>query len=270
MKPQKKAQDYCYNCGDYEQAAYYAMLTGNTGRLQDCICANADRLLASGRYTVLREYFDFLTGRGARLSPETLLAKVMYLSSTGSFFEADQCFETVMSEFGAGDRVRYIKAVIHKARILRNKVSFEESNRCIDELLPLLDGQPMAVRYEVLIEKIHNLTMMTRLSEALDLVREMVKKCSACGDVRVRAWFERYLTMIYFYTGDILGCIREYEKSLSIPLEEQMWLKRHTMAAAAAKAYQLIGNFDKADSVITGEIALVHDWGCTKTSAYCT
>lgn len=257
----QKALDYCFVNGDFEQASRYAMMLGNAERLQDCIRADADRLLAGGNYTTIGEYFDFLADRGARLAPGVLLAKGMYLSSIGRFLAADQCLEAGMPEAGVEDEASYIRAVTHKARILRNKVSFEESTRCIDDLIPRIAGQPPEIWYRVMIEKIYNLAMTTRLQEALSLTREMADRCSAWGDLRVRAWFERYLTAIYFFAGEAEECIREYEKSLAIPPKEQRFLKRHSVAAYAAKAYQVAGHEEKALRILAAEVEDLQNLG---------
>jgi len=77
---------------------------------------------------------------------------------------------------------------------------------------------------------------------------------STAGNARVKAWFERYLTVIYFYKGDYLKCLKLYEKSLSIPEEEQDWLSRHCVGAYAAKAYQVTGQEEKAIPLMEAEL----------------
>lgn len=223
--------------------------------------ANADRLFATGRYASLKGYFDYLDAHCTELTPRILLAKGMYLSSRGRFFEADKALSAAMSRIGGGESVLHIHAMAHQARILRNKVSFEESSRCLDRLLPLLEGKPMVVWYTVMIEKIYNLTMTTQLAAARELLCAMIEKCSACGDLRVKAWFERYLTVVYFYTGDYKSALKAYEKSLSIPENEQLWLMRHCVGAYAAKAYQATGEEDKVLPLMEGEEERLHQLG---------
>jgi len=77
-------------------------------------------------------------------------------------------------------------------------VSLEESSRLLDSLLPLPEDASMEDWYMVMIEKIYNLTLATRLSEALVLTKAMAEKCAVQGSSRVRAWLECYLTVIYF------------------------------------------------------------------------
>ncbi|MEW6276051.1 MAG: hypothetical protein AB1556_13210 [Bacillota bacterium] len=69
----------------------------------------------------------------------------------------------------------------------------------------------------------------------------MADKCAERGNLRVKAWFERYLTAVYFFMGDYRNSLKAYEQSLSLPPEEQDWLMRHCVGAYAAKAYQVAG-----------------------------
>lgn len=258
LETARKAMAYCYDKGDYEQTGYYAILTGNAGALGSYIDNNADSLFAAGRYTSIKGYFDFLEAQHIKLTPRTLLAKGMYLSSRGSFFEADKALSAAMPCVGGRESILYLHAMTHQARILRNKASFEESSRCLDSLLPLLEGKPMVVWYTVMIEKIYNLTMTTQLDAAMELLRTMIGKCSVCGDLRVKAWFERYLTAVYFFTGDYANALKAYEKSLSIRSEEQEWLMRHSVGCYAAMACLAAGEEEKAVSLMESELEKLH------------
>ncbi len=149
----------------------------------------------------------------------------------------------------------------HKARILRNRASLEESSGLLESLLPLPEDAPPEDWYLVVIEKIHNLVLSSRLREARELTLSMLEKCAACGSARVRAWFERYLTAIYFYRGDYLKCLHYYEKSLSLSEEEKDWLSRHCVGAYAAKAYQVTGQEEKAVPLMEAELALLRRLG---------
>jgi len=115
--------------------------------------------------------------------------------------------------------------------------------------------------YMVMIEKIYNLTLATRLSEALVLTKAMAEKCAVQGSSRVRAWLECYLTVIYFYQGDYIKCLQYYEKSLSLPEEEQDWLSRHCMGAYAAKTYQLTGQEERSIPLMESEISRLRRLG---------
>ncbi|WP_236860064.1 hypothetical protein [Candidatus Formimonas warabiya] len=256
-----KAMAFCYDGKDYEQAADYALLLENGNVIQDCIGAILDKPFDWGRTWSLRKYFDFLEEQSADLSPRVMLAKGMFLSDQGDFYQAEKYLRTAIPQLSNDDKDLYVHAMTHMARVLRNRVSFDESTRCIDALLPLLQDAPMQNWYGVMIEKIHNLTLTSRLSDALELTMAMMEQCLTSGAAGVKAWFERYLTVIYFYTGDYKSCLKVYEKSLSIPREEQDWLMRHSIGAYAAKAYQVTGQEEKVLPLLEAELARLKQLG---------
>ncbi len=257
----RKAMQNCFAQGDYERAADYALLLDDAGFIHDCISAALGRPFGGGRYRSLKKYFDCLERHRTELSSRVLLAKGMYLSSQGDFHRAEECLLEALPRLDGQDKLVWLYAMTHRARVLRNKVSLEESSRCLDEVLPHLHGEPMNVWYTVIIEKIHNLTMMSQLSAAYDLTVSMIERCAASGELRVKAWFERYLTMIYFFTGDYRKTLQAYEASLAIPEEEQEWLLRHGVGLYAAKAYQAVGENEKAVALIEAELERLHQLG---------
>lgn len=256
-----RAMAYCYQNHAYEQAADYALLLGDAPGLQDCIGAILSKPFTWSRNRTLKKYLVFLEEQAVPLSPQVMLAKGMILSDQGEFCQAEMALRAAIPHLRKGEQNLYLHAMTHIARVLRNSVSFAESNRCLDSLLPLLQGAPMQEWYNVMIEKIHNLTLTSHLSEALELTQTMMEQSLAAGDARVKAWFERYLTVIHFYTGDYENCVKAYEKSLSIPQEEQDWLMRHITGAYAAKAYQLTGREEKAPPVFQSELAHLQELG---------
>ncbi|MDI6705194.1 MAG: hypothetical protein QME73_02915 [Bacillota bacterium] len=181
----RRAMAWHFDRGDYEHAADYALLADDAKFIHDCISAALGRPFAGGRYRRLKEYFDCLEAHHTELTPRVLLARGMYLSSRGNFFEADRDLSAAADQIRSEERAVYLYAMTHKARVLRNNVSFEESSRCLGILLPLLEGQPMATLYAVVIEKIYNLTLTSQLNAALELTRAMIEKCSVsaatCG-----------------------------------------------------------------------------------------
>ncbi len=126
---------WCYEKGDYEQAADYALLIEDAGFIHECISAALGRPFAGGKYRNLKRYFDCLESL-RELSPRVLPAKGMYLSSRGDFYEADRCLAAAMPQLDSKDKIIYLYAMVHKARVLRNRVSFQESDCCLDALLP--------------------------------------------------------------------------------------------------------------------------------------
>lgn len=256
----RRAMRDCFDRSEYEQAADYALVLEDAAFIHECISAALGRPFGRGRYDNLKGYFDFMEARKLKLSPRVLLARGLYLSSQGRFYEAERCMEEALPMLERDDKVM-LQVMVHKARILRSKVSLEESSRLLDGLLPLPETTPMEDLYLVMIEKIHNLTLSTRLSEALELTLSMMEKCELRGEARVRAWFERYLTAVYFYMGDYKKCLFYYEKSLTLPEDEQDWLSRHCVGAYAAKAYQVTGREENALALMEAELSRLRRLG---------
>jgi ATP/maltotriose-dependent transcriptional regulator MalT len=197
----RRAMADCFARGEYEQAADYALLIDDAAFIHDCISAALGRPFGVGRYSSMQRYFDCMEAQGIQLSPRVLLARGMYLSSRGQFFEAERCLNAALPALGSIDQTVWRYAMVHKARIMRSRVSIEESSRCIDSLLPLPEEAPLEDWYLVMIEKIHNLALTIRLGEALKLTLSMMEKCLSRGSTKVKAWFERYLAVIYFLQG---------------------------------------------------------------------
>lgn len=256
----RRAMLDCFSRKEYIQAADYGLLLEDAAFIHECISAALGRPFGHGRYSNLKTYFDCMETLKIELSPRVLLARGLYLSSQGRFYEADQCIKEALPKLNEDRRVM-LQVMAHKARILRSRVSLVESSNLIDSLLPLPEDAPIEDFYLVMIEKIHNLTLATRLREAMDLTLAMAEMCGMRGSGRVKAWFERYLTAIYFYKGDYLNCLHYYEKSLAIPEEEQNWLSRHCVGAYAAKAYQVTGQEKKAIPLMEAELSRLRSLG---------
>jgi len=257
----RRAMADCFARGEYEQAADYALLAEDAAFIHRCISAALNRPFGHGHYGNLQGYFQCMEAQKLALSPRVLLGRGMYLSSRGQFFEADRLISAALPELESRDQTVWRYAMTHKARILRNRASLEESSGLLESLLPLPEDAPPEDWYLVIIEKIHNLALSSRLREAWELTLSMLEKCAACGSARVRAWFERYLAAIYFYRGDYLKCLHYYEKSLSLSKEEQDWLSRHCVGAYAAKAYQITGQEEKAVPLMEAELARLRRLG---------
>lgn len=256
-----KGMNYFYDRGDYLAAADYALIMEDEKVIHNCINAIADSPFDKNRYIKLKKYFAFIDAHPIEMSPRFQLAKGIFLSNQGNFPEAEKYLKFAMSKMKIDDKNLYLYATTHKARVLRNLVSIEESNRCIDDLVPFLEGVSMQGWYVVMIEKIYNLTLTSQLTSALKLTLLMMEKCTSVGDLRVRSWFERYLTAIYFHMGDYKNCLRVYEKNLKIPQKDQDWLIRHCVGAYAAKAYQMAGQEEKALPLLDSELRNLHQLG---------
>ena len=61
------------------------------------------------------------------------------MSSIGNFTGASTCLDAAIPRLTEDDRDLYVEAMTHKARVLRNFISFEESNKILDKLVAELD-----------------------------------------------------------------------------------------------------------------------------------
>jgi len=143
---------------------------------------------------------------------------------------------------------------VYKARVLRNSVSFEESNKLLDELLLKLDDLVSEISYTVVIEKLYNLCWNSQINEAYSIACRMIEACAKAGNVKIKAWFERYLCAIHFFAGRMKATVYYYEKSLELPENERRCLDMHSIGIYAAKAYQMLGDREKALSIISAEL----------------
>ncbi|NLL19709.1 MAG: hypothetical protein GX262_11910 [Clostridia bacterium] len=122
----------------------------------------------------------------------------------------------------------FLEATLHKARVLRNFVSFEESNRLLDELMAQLDSPASELAYAVIIEKLYNLCWNSQVNEAYLLARQMIEACANAGNLKVMGWFERYLCTIHFFAGRMKDAVYYYEKSLGLLADELKYLGMHS------------------------------------------
>jgi len=159
------------------------------------------------------------------------------------------------------DKSLYFEATLHKARVLRNFVSFEESNRLLEELMAQLDSPASELAYAVVIEKLYNLCWNSQINEAYALARQMIEACANVGNLRVMGWFERYLSTIHFFAGRMKESVYYYEKSLGLPEDELKYLGIHSTGIYAAKAYQMLGDRTRSLSVLSAELQRLRNTG---------
>ena len=89
----------------------------------------------------------------------------------------------------------------------------------------------------------------------------MIETCAEAGNVKVKAWFERYLSVIHFLAGRMKQAVHYYEKSLELPEYERHYLDMHSIDIYVAKAYQMLGERDKAVSMIAAELQKLRSKG---------
>lgn len=250
---QREAAKYYYDNGEYSRAAEYAIKTSDKGMLQKVILASYKTLMKTGNYSELRLWFQAL-GDISDSCPEILAAKGAFLSSIGNFVGAKACLDAAIPRLEPENTALYMEAMVHKARVFRNYDSFEKSNVLLNELIPKLDGFASETAYSVVIEKLYNLCWDSREHEAMALGLEAVENCVRAGNLKIKAWYERYMSAVCFFYGDMRQSVSYYEKAQTLSEEEQQYLDLHSIGIYAAKAYQMLGDRDKAVSVITDEL----------------
>lgn len=258
---QGKAAGYYFDQKQYFKAADYAVRLQDKHMLQQIILISYKDYIKSGSFNELRVWFQALGDAAVNLNREMLVAKGVFLSSIGNFTQAKTCLDMAIPLLNEEDRELYIEAMVHKARVLRNFISFEESNRLLDELMAGLDHPASELSYSVVIEKIYNLCWNSQINEAYALACQMIETCAKAGNVKVKAWYERYLSAIHYVAGRMKDSVYYYEKSLEIPENEHQYLDMHSIDIYVAKAYQMLGERDKAVSLVTAEINKLRSMG---------
>lgn len=89
----------------------------------------------------------------------------------------------------------------------------------------------------------------------------MVEACARAGNLKTKAWFERYMSAVYFFAGQMKESVFYYEKSLSLPEEELQYLDMHSIGIYAAKAYQMLGDRDRSLVVLSEELCKLRSTG---------
>lgn len=258
---QRHAADYYFNAGLYSSAARYAVLTADRELLGRIILLTYRDALRNGNFSELRVWFEALGESAVRRDVGLLVAHGALLSSIGNFTEAKIRLDEAIPRLGERGSDLYIEAMIHKARVLRNYVSFEKSNAVLDTLMARLDRLNSEQAYHVAIEKIYNLCWNSQVGEAHALAAHMSEICANEGDLKIRAWYERYHSVIYFLAGQMKDAVRCYEKSMDIPEDERRRLELHNVDIYVAKAYQMLGQREKAVAIVTAGLSRLRSTG---------
>jgi len=257
----QKAARYYFDHKQYSRAARYAIDSKDYEFLEKTILACYRDYIKAGNYNELRIWFEALDSTTAEQNPKILVAKGTFLSVLGNFVEAKACLEAAIPLMNREDNELYFGAMIHMARVLRNFISFEESNRLLDELIAKLDDPAGELAYFVVIEKLYNLCWNSQIGEAYALAQHMIEICANAGNIKTMRWFERYLCTIHFFAGRMKESVYYYEKSLELPKEELNFLGVHSTGIYVAEAYQMMGDRSRSLSVLTKELQRLRNTG---------
>ena len=243
------AAEYYFERRDYLSAARCAIELEDRTLLGKIILKSYRTLIRSGSFSELLQWFQCM-GDDASLSPELLTAKGVLFSCIGNFTGAQESLDRAIPMLDQENRPLYLEAMLHKARVLRNAVSFEASNELLDRLMPELPQCEPETGYLIVVEKLYNLCWNSRIQDACDLADREIERCARIGNLRVKAWLERYLTAVHFFAGNMRETAACYEKSLAIPEEDSAYLDMHGVAIYAAKAYQMLGDRERSLTVL--------------------
>ena len=257
----QKAARYYFDHKQYSMAARYAIESRDDERLEKIVLACYRDYIKAGNYNELRIWFRALNDAAVELNPRILVAKGAFLSVLGNFVQAKACLEAAIPLMDIDDKELFFEAMIHKARVLRNFVSFEESNRLLDELIAKLDNPTGELAYSVVIEKLYNLCLNSQIGEAYALARHMIEICANVGSIKIMRWFERYLCTIQFFAGRMKESVYYYEKSLELPEDELNYLGMHSTGIYVAKAYQMLGERSLSLSALSEELWRLRNTG---------
>ena len=257
----EKAARYYWKEKNFTKAAEAAVMLDDKELLQEVILASYRDLIKGGNVGELRMWFQALGDDFSPKNAEILVAKGVYLSFSGNFTEAQKYLDAAIPLLGEDNSELRLNAILHKARVLRNFVSFEASNELLDELLSGLQNMASEAAYSIVIEKLYNLCMNSRVSDALALAREGIEDCARAGNLKVRAWYERYLSTITFFSGNMRESVAYYEKSLALPESEREYLEVHDIGVFAAKAYQMLGDREHSLSVLNESLQRLRNTG---------
>ena len=257
----QKAARYYFENKQYSRAAQYAIESKDDELLVNIILICYRDYIKTGNYNELRIWFRALNDANVELNPRILVAKGAFLSVLGNFVQANVCLEAAIPLMSMDNKDLYFEAMIHMARVLRNFVSFEESNALLDELLAKLDEPAGELAYSVVIEKLYNLCWNSQIGEAYALARHMIENCANAGSIKSMRWFERYLCTIHFFAGRMKESVYYYEESLKLPEEERNFLSVHSIGIYVAKAYQMLGERSRSLSVLSEELGRLRNTG---------
>lgn len=167
---QEKAAYYYYYEKKFFKAAEYAMSLGDKKILEEIIIACYQDFIKAGNYSSLHTWFHALGNTSNIENPKVLLAKGAFYSCIGDFIEANVCLDKIIPLIKVCDDYEmYMEALVHKARVLRNFTSIEESNDLLDSLIEKLDSYTTETAYSVIIEKLYNLCSASKVDEAFSL-----------------------------------------------------------------------------------------------------
>ena len=250
----KSAARYYFDQRDFLMAAHYAKELNDLGLLEQIILMSYRALIRAGFFTDLRQWFQIMEEGDFPQSAELLTAQGVFLSCIGNFTGAQKALDRAIPLLNQANQALYLEAMLHKTRVLRNSVSFDASDELLDQLIPELFRCEPETGYLIVVEKLYNLCWNSRVAEAYALADQEIQRCARDGNLKIKAWLERYLTAVHFFAGRMKETVVYYEKSLALPEEDKEYLDMHGVGIYAAKAYQMLGDRERSIAVLNGAL----------------
>lgn len=251
---QRRAALYYLEKQDFRSSAGYAIELDDRALLERIILISYRPLIRSGSFSELREWFQVMGEDDSERNADYLLAKGAFLSCIGNFTEAQKVLDRAVPALDQSNRALYMEAMLHKARVLRNDVSFEASDELLNRLLPDLEQCTPEIAYLIVVEKLYNLCWNSRIKEAYSLAQQEIENCARKGNLNIKVQLESYLTAVHFFAGNMREAAASYEKSLALPEESKDTLDIHGTGIYAAKAYQMLGNRGRSLEVLNDSL----------------
>lgn len=251
---QRGAALYYLEEQDFPTSAEYAIKLNDRALLKRIILASYRPLIRSGSFSELRQWFQVVREDSSANDADFLLAKGAFLSCIGNFTEAKKALDRAIPSLDRENRTLYMEAMLHKARVLRNDVSFEASDELLNRLIPKLKQCEPEVSCLIVIEKLYNLCWNSLVREAYALARQEIERHSREGNLKIKARLESYLTAVHFFAGNMREAVASYEKSLALPEENKDSLDIHGTGIYAAKAYQMLGDRERSLDVLNDSL----------------
>lgn len=210
-----KAGKYYLKCGAFEQAVEYFRLAGDDSMLVQSVEQSGQKMLQKGRLKTVERWLSILAERGLMQSPLLIMLKGELLSYGGSFSEAEGLIDRAFSLFRETDnKTGLVRAAIHKARIIRYRVSFAESTRFINEFIKDFGELPPEYSLEMAAEKVYSQWLMGDIKGAIDTAESALRNNDSGKNKESAERLSRYMAVLYFLRGRYSAALELYNQIL--------------------------------------------------------
>lgn len=260
-----KAGKYYLQCGAFEQAFEYFRLAGNDVMLVSTVEKAGQQMLQQGRLKTIEGWLSILTERGLLKSPELLMLKGELLSYGGSFAEAEEFIDNAFNLFKEnGSKTGLVRAAIHKARILRYRVSFAESTRFINEFIKDMGELPPGYSIEMAVEKVYSQWLMGDIKGAIDTAETALRSKDSRDNRKTTERLFGYMTVLYAIQGMYTDALKLYEEIMDSNGGNVDALEQGSIPLYVAVVHRERGDIDKALRILEESVSRKQSVGFTE------